>query len=118
MPPNEKTCGLRLTLMGRAIDMFFLRLRTVNAVVHRPTKSPNNAPKGEIPLLGAVFEISVNPTIAEEELLAEVTGLTLPQVDTWCEWHYRSGTLQKLTCYTNSPDKAFLKVAVRVAPLP
>ena len=67
MPPNEKTCGLRLTLMG---------------VVHRHTKSANNAPKGEIPLLEATFDISVNPTIAGEELLAEVTGLTLPQADT------------------------------------
>ena len=51
------------------------------------------------PFLEAVFEIPGNTTIAEEELPAEGTALTLPQVDTWCEWHYRSGTLQRLTFY-------------------
>ena len=85
-------------------------------VVHSPTKSSNTATKGEIPLLEATFNISVNPTIAEEELLAEVIGLTLPQADTRCEWHYRFGTLQRLRCYTNSPDNAILKVALELAP--
>jgi hypothetical protein len=73
--------------VNRAVDIFFHKLRAANTVVLGIPKASDTPHIREVPLLDAVFEICVNPTIAEEELLAKATGLTLPQVGVWCKWY-------------------------------